>query len=94
MLRTEIIALHLAHLRSPGPYSPYGAELYPNCVNLKVEGDGTKALPEGQDARTLYTGEEPGLAYDTLHETNEHGDYVIPGPPVWSGAAKRAGFKA
>ncbi|KAH7390873.1 glycoside hydrolase [Phaeosphaeria sp. MPI-PUGE-AT-0046c] len=87
VLRTEIIALHQAHLaEGDGTYSPIGAELYPQCINLKVTGNGTKALTGGIDARTFYTGAEPGLAYKTLHETREHADYVIPGPRLWSGA--------
>ncbi|OAL54106.1 glycoside hydrolase [Pyrenochaeta sp. DS3sAY3a] len=94
VLRTEIIALHVAHLANPGPYSTYGAEFYPNCINLQVTGDGTKEITGGVDARTLYDGTEPGIDYKTLHETNEHGGYVIPGPAIWSGAAKRATFRA
>ncbi|KAH7080017.1 glycoside hydrolase [Paraphoma chrysanthemicola] len=95
VLRHEIIALHLAHLAvGDGTYSPIGAEFYPQCVNLQVTGDGTKTITGGVDARTLYTGAEPGLAYQILHETNEHGDYVIPGPAIWSGALKRRSFRA
>jgi len=63
-----------------------GAELYPACINLAVTGNGTKVVADGVDARTFYTGAEPGLAYKTLHTTREHGDYVIPGPKMWSGA--------
>lgn len=42
-------------------------------------------LTGGVDARTLYTGAEPGIAYRTLHNSTEHGDYLIPGPKVWTG---------
>jgi cellulase len=66
-----------------------GAELYPQCINLKVSGNGTRAITGGVDARKFYTGAEPGLAYRTLHESSEHAGYLIPGPPLWSGVAKR-----
>lgn len=60
--------------------------MYPQCINLKVTGNGTKVIKGGIDARTFYTGAELGLAYRTLHESREHADYVVPGPPLWSGA--------
>jgi cellulase len=68
-----------------GTYSPVGAEFYPQCVSLKVTGNGTTVVTGGVDARTFYTGAEPGLAYRSLHQTREHADYVIPGPPLWLG---------
>ncbi|KAH8723226.1 glycoside hydrolase [Phaeosphaeriaceae sp. PMI808] len=94
VLRTEIIALHQAHLVvGNGTYSSIGAELYPQCINLKVVSNGTKTITGGVDARTLYTGAELGLAYRTLHTTREHADYVIPGPAIWSGALKSRSLK-
>jgi cellulase len=92
---TSMQALHQAHLAvGDGTYSPIGAELYPQCINLKVTGKGTKTVTGGVDARKLYTGAEPGLAYRTLHDSREHADYIIPGPAVWSGALKRRSFRA
>jgi cellulase len=82
-----IQALHQAHLAvGDGAYSPTGAEFYPSCVSLKAEGSGSKTITGGVDARELYTGAEPGVAYRTLHGRREHGDYVVPGPRVWEGA--------
>ncbi|KAF1914276.1 hypothetical protein BDU57DRAFT_557949 [Ampelomyces quisqualis] len=34
--------------------------------------------------RALYIGAEPGVVYRTLHESQQHKDYAIPGPPLWS----------
>jgi hypothetical protein len=87
MALTKWQALHQAHLaQGNGTYSSIGAEFYPQCINLKVTGNGTKAAVGGVDARKLYTGAEPGVAYRTLHESREHGDYVVPGPGLWSTA--------
>ncbi|KAF2002075.1 lytic polysaccharide monooxygenase [Amniculicola lignicola CBS 123094] len=82
ILRHELIALHLAHL-GYGAYSAIGAEFYPQCINLVVTGSGTKTLPAGTFGKELYTGAEPGLQYASLHLTDDHSAYVIPGPPVW-----------
>ncbi|KAL5420376.1 hypothetical protein PMIN04_006548 [Paraphaeosphaeria minitans] len=84
VLRHEIIALHVA-FTSTGPYSLDGAEFYPQCVSLLVEGGGAVAVAGGVDARTLYKGDEPGLALN-IHTSPDHGGYVMPGPPVWTGA--------
>lgn len=84
VLRHEIIALHVA-FTSTGPYSLDGAEFYPQCVSLQVDGTGTKAITGGVDARTLYKGNEPGLTLN-IHTSPDHAGYVIPGPPVWTGA--------
>jgi cellulase len=87
VLRTEVVALHQAHLAvGNGTNSPVGAEFYPQCISLKVAGNGTRAVEGGVDARKLYRGDEKGIAYRSLHERREHGDYVIPGPRVWDGA--------
>ena len=85
VLRHEIIALHVA-FTSTGPYSLDGAEFYPQCVSLKVEGPGTKKITDGVDARSLYKGDEPGL-FLNIHSSPEHADYIIPGPPVWKVAS-------
>ncbi|KAF2011187.1 lytic polysaccharide monooxygenase [Aaosphaeria arxii CBS 175.79] len=85
ILRHEIIALHVAH-EGTGAYSPKGAEFYPQCINLKVTGTGTKTITGGKSAKGLYVGNEPGIQIGNLHQTSDHADYVIPGPAVWSGA--------
>ncbi|KAF2842008.1 lytic polysaccharide monooxygenase [Patellaria atrata CBS 101060] len=76
VLRHEIIALHLAF---PGGL---GAEFYPQCLNLKVTGTGTKSITGGVLATTFYKGTEPGLALD-IHNSL-HPDYQIPGPAIWN----------
>lgn len=89
VLRHEIIALHIA-FTGTGAYSASGAEFYPQCVSLKVEGSGTKTITNGVDARTFYRGDEPGLLLN-IHTTSDHSDYVIPGPALWDGlSAKKA----
>jgi cellulase len=86
VLRTEIIALHQAHLAvGNGTKSPVGAEFYPQCISLSVEGNGARSVEGGVDARRFYRGDDKGIAYRTLHETREHADYVIPGPKIWEG---------
>jgi cellulase len=86
VLRTEIIALHQAHLAvGNGTKSPVGAEFYPQCVSLSVEGNGARSVEGGVDARRFYRGDDKGIAYRTLHETREHADYVVPGPKIWEG---------
>jgi cellulase len=86
VLRTEIIALHQAHLAvGNGTKSPVGAEFYPQCISLSVEGNGARSVEGGVDARRFYRGDDKGIAYRPLHETREHADYVIPGPKIWEG---------
>jgi cellulase len=63
-----------------------GPEFYPQCLNFKVTGSGTKTLPTGTAAKSLYRGDEPGLTIKNLHTTAEHADYIIPGPALWTGA--------
>lgn len=84
VLRHEIVALHVA-FASTGAYSLDGAEFYPQCVSLMVEGNGSVNVTGGVDARSLYKGNEPGLTLN-IHTSPEHGDYVMPGPPLWTDA--------
>jgi cellulase len=84
VLRHEIIALHVA-FTGTGAYSASGAEFYPQCVSLKVEGSGTEEISGGVDARTFYRGDEPSLRRN-IHEGYDHSDFVIPGPSLWAGA--------
>lgn len=85
-LDVELIALHVAFTSiDQGPYYVDGAEFYPQCVSIKVGGSGTKEVTGGKGAKKLYRGDEPGLAID-IHTTNNHSDYIMPGPPLWSAA--------
>lgn len=87
VLRHEIIALH-------GAGTEGGAQNYPQCVNIQVEGSGS-LMPcnEGADCRhgpEMYEAGDAGITvniYATLEE------YVMPGAAVWrqfASAAKRA----
>ncbi|KAI0601088.1 putative endo-1,4-beta-glucanase [Biscogniauxia sp. FL1348] len=70
VLRTEIIALHNAS-------NAVGAQNYPQCFNLQIEGNGT-LVPEGLPGQALYDPEDPSMhldIYGTALST-----YKIPGP--------------
>ena len=84
VLRHEIVALHYAGRED-------GAQNYPQCVNLWVEGDdGGGGAGEGVDLRgglpatELYGAEDPGVAVDIYGGGVR--TYVIPGPTVVAGA--------
>ncbi|GAW13695.1 hypothetical protein ANO14919_030840 [Xylariales sp. No.14919] len=74
VLRTEIIALHNAS-------NPIGSQNYPQCLNLRITGDGT-VLPSGTPGKELYDTDEPSV-YLNIYEGLS--TYKIPGPPVMSG---------
>jgi len=75
VLRHEIIALHGAHL-------PDGAQNYPQCINLQIQGSGT-ANPKGVPATELYTPDS--VHYDIWIKPLP--TYMIPGPPLYTGGA-------
>ncbi|KAM0275934.1 hypothetical protein ACHAQH_007276 [Verticillium albo-atrum] len=68
VLRHEIIALHASG-------QPDGAQMYPQCINIRVTGGGSD-LPTGTVATSLYTAEDAGILYDLYTSTS----YEIPGP--------------
>jgi cellulase len=72
-----MIAFHegeVSYLKNP----KRGAQFYPNCVQLEVEGDGTVELPEGVSFPGAYSYEDPGVVYDvnsslpSLHVITSH----------------------
>ncbi|KAJ2983502.1 hypothetical protein NUW58_g6239 [Xylaria curta] len=75
VLRHEIIALH-------GAGSKNGAQAYPQCLNIKVGGSGSKSLPSGTPGSSLYTSTDNGIIFSLYSAFNS---YPIPGPAVWSG---------
>ncbi|KAI0405183.1 lytic polysaccharide monooxygenase [Xylaria palmicola] len=75
VLRHEIIALHSAG-------SANGAQAYPQCLNIKVGGSGSKALPAGTAGTSLYKSTDPGILFSLY---GAFSSYTIPGPAVWSG---------
>jgi len=74
-IRHEIIALHAAG-------SPNGAQNYPQCFNLAISSDGTNN-PTGIVGTSLYQETDPGIEFDIYGTLST---YVIPGPPLYSGA--------
>ncbi|KAJ4368720.1 hypothetical protein N0V86_009629 [Didymella sp. IMI 355093] len=76
VFRHEIIALH-------GAGSANGAQNYPQCLNIEVEGAGTET-PEGVVGTSLYTADEDGIVFNVYGTTI---DYKIPGPALWTGGS-------
>jgi hypothetical protein len=74
VLRHEIIALHNAMRDN-------GAQAYPQCINLKVIGDGT-ATPKGISATQFYKPTDPGILVDIFSNLRA---YTIPGPSLYNG---------
>ncbi|GAP92644.1 putative glycoside hydrolase family 61 protein [Rosellinia necatrix] len=75
VLRHEIIALHSAG-------GANGAQSYPQCLNVRVGGAGSKALPAGEPATSFYTPTDPGILFSLY---GAFSSYPIPGPDVWTG---------
>ncbi len=78
-LRTEIIALH-----DNGKVN--GAQHYPMCFTLKVEGGGkTQELTNGVKGTELYTIQQKGIAKEAnIYVPQKEGGYPMPGPPLWT----------
>ncbi|KAJ2022740.1 hypothetical protein GGI06_001691 [Coemansia sp. S85] len=77
LLRTEIIALHLAAVPFTGGKD--GAEYYSNCAELTVSGGG-KTVPKGVAIPGVYKVDMPGIVFNTSAPFTS---YKIPGPPVY-----------
>ncbi|GAB1320012.1 cellulase [Madurella fahalii] len=79
VLRQEIIALHYAAIRA-------GAQNYPLCINLWVEGQAGAGgfRLDGFDAREFYRVDDPGVLVNVSAAMT---GYVVPGPTVAAGAA-------
>ncbi|KAJ4362809.1 glycoside hydrolase 61 [Neurospora sp. IMI 360204] len=75
VLRHEIIALH-----SGGQAN--GAQNYPQCFNLKVEGSGSN-LPSGVPGTELYKATDAGILFDIYKSDIS---YPVPGPSLIAGA--------
>ncbi|KAH7067439.1 glycoside hydrolase [Paraphoma chrysanthemicola] len=76
VLRHEIIALH-------GGRGDNGAQLYPQCINLKIGGSGSVAPTAGIPGTSLYKRDTPGIIFD-IYVTNPV--YTFPGPALWTAA--------
>ena len=80
VLRPELIGLHEGNRKG-------GAQLYMECVHVKVEGSGTAALPAGVSFPGAYKADDAGILFDIYSGKTS---YPIPGPKVWSGAGGAA----
>ncbi|KAF2126654.1 lytic polysaccharide monooxygenase [Dothidotthia symphoricarpi CBS 119687] len=76
VIRHEIIALH-------GAQSDNGAQMYPQCINLKVSGSGTVAPSAGIAGTSLYKRTDAGILYNLYSGQTT---YPIPGPALWTAA--------
>ncbi|KAG8945697.1 hypothetical protein FRC04_000556 [Tulasnella sp. 424] len=83
LLRPELIALHEGDTMW-SQNTLRGAQLYFECVQIHVGGDGTVELPEGVSFPGAYAFEDPGIHYNPYVTSPT---YYLPGPTVWSGAA-------
>ncbi|KAH7073669.1 glycosyl hydrolase family 61-domain-containing protein, partial [Paraphoma chrysanthemicola] len=81
VLRHEIIALHSAGQAD-------GAQNYPKCININVEGSGTET-PAGVTADKFYTPTDPGIQVNIY--SGDLSGYKIPGPALFSGASSGSG---
>ncbi|KAJ2609709.1 hypothetical protein H4S08_003935 [Coemansia sp. RSA 1365] len=72
LLRGEIIALHAAS-------DIGGAEIFPNCVQIRVSGGGS-AKPSGVAIPGVYKEDDPGILFDLEADFTT---YTIPGPKVY-----------
>ncbi|PSN65497.1 hypothetical protein BS50DRAFT_497298 [Corynespora cassiicola Philippines] len=77
ILRPEIIALHEGNRVG-------GAQLYMECVQIKVTSSGAVTLPAGVAIPGAYKSNDAGIHFDIY---NSFSSYPIPGPKVWDGAS-------
>ncbi|KAG7294471.1 hypothetical protein NEMBOFW57_004544 [Staphylotrichum longicolle] len=75
VLRNEILALHSA-------YDVGAAQLYPQCINIKITGKGC-ATPPGVVGTKLYKDTDPGLHYNIYNDESKP-VYQIPGPALFT----------
>ncbi|KAJ1719513.1 hypothetical protein LPJ53_005738 [Coemansia erecta] len=79
LMRTELIALHNAGSGASSTGSQTGAQLYPNCAQLYVSGEGS-ADPTGVAIPGVYKPTDPGLDINIYKDFKS---YTIPGPDVY-----------
>ncbi|KAJ1999236.1 hypothetical protein GGI04_004656 [Coemansia thaxteri] len=81
LLRTEIIALHLAYV--PFDKIKTGAEYYSNCAELNIVGGGN-VVPPGVAFPGAYDINGKGIVFNI---TAPFDSYPIPGPPLYKAGA-------
>jgi len=74
VIRHEIIALHAAGQSN-------GAQAYPQCINFKVEGSGSRDITGGVPATSFYKANDPGIVFNLYSKFT---GYTIPGPALAS----------
>ncbi|KFH49022.1 Polysaccharide monooxygenase Cel61a-like protein [Hapsidospora chrysogenum ATCC 11550] len=81
VIRSELMALHRAHLGEP--------EFYMQCSNIEVTGSGTDDLSGagGVTASNLYSTSDDIFSFN-LYNQNGETTWQVPGPPLYTGAAK------
>ena len=63
IIRAEMVGLHegdVSYVQNP----KRGAQFYPDCVQILVEGDGEVELPEGVSFPGAYSYEDPGVVHN------------------------------
>ncbi|KAF1921535.1 glycoside hydrolase [Ampelomyces quisqualis] len=76
VIRHEIIALH-------GGQNDNGAQLYMQCLNLKVGGSGSVKPTAGVAGTSLYKRDEAGIKFNIYTNPTT---YTFPGPALWTAA--------
>lgn len=74
VLRHEILALH-------GGPNPNGAQAYPQCMNIRVTGSGSRS-PAGVAGTSLYKANDAGILFNTYMSPVV---YPVPGPALIAG---------
>ncbi|GJE96295.1 glycosyl hydrolase family 61 protein [Phanerochaete sordida] len=75
ILRHEILGLHVAG-------ELYGAQFYPNCLQVEIVKGGTVELPAGIPMPGSYDPYDPGILVQLYTITPTTPNYTIPGGPV------------
>jgi hypothetical protein len=78
LLRVEHIALHMAMQANK-------AQFYLSCSQVKITGGGSGTPAPLAALPGAYKSSDPGILVDLGKYTSNPGDYVGPGPAVWSG---------
>jgi len=83
VVRHEIIALHYS-FKEDTTKKTSGAQLYPNCIKVRVSGTGV-AAPPGEKFPGAYDWRDPGILVNIHYGPKR---YISPGPPVYGGERK------
>ena len=59
-----------------------GAQFYPNCIQIKLTGNGCKKLPAGVAFPGAYDPQDPGILVELWRISPTAYNYTAPGGPV------------